>query len=188
MIRRRKILILFILFAVFRVTPSHSRDKFHFHIDYNYLWGLHEKNNLENIESGLNGFDLNISGMYNINKRLSTGIGIGVEKLYNPMYTIFPIYAKIVYNPFLSTERPYIYSKLGYGIGTEVSNAGLLFNTGVGYKHMFRKHFGINFMVGYHLQGIRYEAIDYSENGVFSTKKANNNYRHSLSFGTGFIF
>ena len=136
----------------------------------------------------LSGFDISISGMYDFTKRLSAGIGVGTEKLNTPNYTIIPVFVKVTYSPIRSTESPYIYTRLGYGIGTKYSNAGLLFNPGFGYKLKIRKHFGLNFMLGYHLQSIRYEMLSHSTTGVVVDRKTGSNNRHSLSLGLGFIF
>jgi len=179
--------ILVVVFFLLGTAQMYAQDKFHVHLDYNYLSGFYEKSDLWSIKSGLNGFDINITGMHDFNNRLSAGIGIGVEKLYDPAYTIFPVFVKISYSPIKSTEKPYVFTKLGYGIGTGTSNAGLLFNTGLGYKIKLRDHFGFNFMLGYHLQSIRYNMNFYSEEGAIDTK-VKHNYRQSFSLGLGFIF
>ncbi|MDR2969490.1 MAG: hypothetical protein LBV32_07805 [Tannerellaceae bacterium] len=178
--------ILTVVIILLSATPARGEDKFHIHLDYNYLLGLYEKGAFLGGKSKLSGFDIHLAGMYDINKRLSLGAGVGVEKLANPWYTIFPVFAKALYSPLSTTDKPYVFTKLGYGIGTEYSNAGLLFNPGVGYRIMFRKHFGINFMLGYHLQSVRYDV--FIEDGIGSYAIPTHNNRHSLSFGVGFIF
>jgi hypothetical protein len=178
--------LLFVLLITSSAFPISAQNKFHFHLDYNYLLGFYEESYFWTIKSRLKGFDLSITEMYDINKRLSAGIGVGVEKLYEP-YTIFPVFAKVDYSPIRSTEKPYVYAKLGYGIGTKISNPGLLFNPGFGYKLKLRKHFGLNFTLGYHIQSIRYDIVYYSE-GEFVDKKVDHINRHSASFGVGFIF
>lgn len=180
--------VIFILIITFNTILIKGQDKFNIHVDYSYLYGFLENGDLWEINSGLNGFDINISGMYDINKHLSAGAGIGVEKLYDPSYTVFPIFMKVDYYPFKSTRKPYIYTKFGYGIGTEISNAGILFNSGLGYEINFLKHFGVNFMLGYHLQSIRYEIITFYEPEIISDTKIGHNNRHSISFGIGFVF
>lgn len=185
---KTNIRLLLLLVITLKAIPAFGQDKFHVHLDYNYLLGLRETGDLWTIKSGLNGFDLNVTGMYDIHKRLSAGIGIGLEKLYDPSYTIFPIYTKIMYSPIKSTDKPYVFTKLGYGIGTGTSNAGLLFNIGVGYKVPLRNRFGFNFMLGYHLQSIRYDVLYNSEEGMVIDKMKDSNKRHSFSFGIGFIF
>ncbi|MDR1203723.1 MAG: hypothetical protein LBL58_19105 [Tannerellaceae bacterium] len=180
--------LLLVLFLVLKATQTYSQDKFHVHVDYNYLLGLYEKGDFWTIKSDLNGFDVNIAGMYDFNERLSAGIGIGAEKLNTPEYTIFPVFAKVAYSPIRSTEKPYVFTRLGYGIGTKISNPGFLFNPGIGYKLMLRKHFGFNFMLGYHCQSVRYDIVVYNDEGAIAAKRTGLNSRHSLSFGIGFIF
>lgn len=180
--------LLFVLVIASKTTFVCGQDKFHVHLDYNYLFGFYEKSDFWSIRSGLNGFDLNIAGMYDINKSLSVGMGVGAEKLYDPSYTILPVYAKVAYSPIQANERPYVFAKVGYGIGTGISNAGLLLNTGLGYKLQLRKLFALNFLLGYHLQSIRYDLTYYSDAGVISDVKKDHNTRHSLSGGIGFIF
>lgn len=180
--------ILIIILISFVAISIQAKDKFSIHLDYNYLYGLKEKGDLWNLNSDLNGFDINISGMYDLNKRLSAGIGIGIEKLYDPAYTVLPVFVKITYSPFKLSDKPYVYTKIGYGIGTKISNAGVLFNPGFGYKIKFRKHFGINFMLGYHLQSIRYDIVTIDESLNMVGTKIGHNNRHSISFGMGFIF
>ncbi len=183
---RLKIFLFLITLNTFSV---YGQEKFHIHLDYNYLLGFYEKSYFGTIKSGLNGFDVNIAGMCDFNKRLSAGIGVGAEKLYDPSYTILPVvFAKITYSPIRTTEKPYIYTKLGYGIETGISNAGLLLSTGLGYKFQLRKRFALNFMLGYHLQTIRYDITYYSDEGTITDVKRDNNTRHSLSGGVGFIF
>ena len=62
------------------------------------------------------------------------------------------------------------------------------FNSGLGYEINFLKHFGVNFMLGYHLQSIRYEIITFYEPEIISDTKIGHNNRHSISFGIGFVF
>jgi long-subunit fatty acid transport protein len=164
-----------------------AQDKVHIHLDYNRLIGIYEKSDFWSIngsEYSLSGFDLSITGMYSINKRLSAGVGFGAEKLYEPNYTLFPVFANATYAPLNRYLNPYIYTKIGYGIGTKISNPGLIFSPGVGYKIKFREHFGLNFNIGYHLTQIKYD-ITYEDVLVLGTRS---NYRHSLVMNFGFIF
>lgn len=82
---------------------------------------------------------------------------------------------------FLDT---YLYTNLGYGVFSrdESIYPGWMWNAGVGYIKMFRKHFGLNFQVGYNLKEFR---------GVYSDADGNfsgNSIRHSLSLGIGLAF
>jgi len=98
------------------------------------------------------------------------------------------MFVKISYSPIRLIEKVYVYTKLGYGIETEISNGGFLFNPGLSYKLNLHKFFNFNFMLGYHLQSIRYDILYHEKEGAIIDKKTGHNYRHSLSFGMGLIF
>lgn len=177
-----------ILLVACKTIPSCGQKSFHFQFEYNYLHGFYEKNLFWDKKSGMSGFDFNLTGMYDFSERVSVGAGVGIEKLYEfPTYTIFPVFSKITYSPLRQTVNPYIYTRIGYGIGTNISNPGLLFNPGIGYKLRIRKHFNLNFMLGYHLQAIRYDVVMYDDSAVIS-KTTDNSKRHSLSAGIGIVF
>ncbi|GHT30116.1 hypothetical protein AGMMS49574_08820 [Bacteroidia bacterium] len=169
------------------LTFANAQDKIHIHLDYNHLFGVYEKSDFWSIngtEYSLSGFDLSLTGMYSFNKRLSAGLGVSAEKLYNPSYTIFPVYAMVTYAPLKNYLNPYIYTKVGYGIGTKISNPGLILSPGIGYMLKFRDHFALNFNLGYHLTQIKYD-ITYEDLFVLATQS---NYRHSIILSLGLIF
>ena len=177
-----------VLFFIFLTTTIFGQKKVSLYADYNYLIGLNEKGNFWNIKSGLNGFDINLSGLYNFSNQLSAGIGVGVEKLYDPSYTIFPIFSKVTYSPFKSFLKPFVVAKIGYGIGTKISNPGLLFNPGFGYKFQLCKSFDLNLSIGYHFQSILFDVITYSDDGSVILKEQTSNQRNSLSLGVSLVF
>jgi hypothetical protein len=179
----------FVVFLFLNSVQLYGQDKFHVHLDYNYLAGFYEKGDLWTIKSGLSGFDINLVGMYNVSDRLAAGAGIGAEKLYGPPeYTLFPVFAKVTYAPLRRTAKPYVFTRLGYAFGTKISNPGLLLSPGIGYTCMLRKRFGFNFMLGYHLQSVRYDMFFEIDNGEVLAKTTSSNFRHSLAAGIGFIF
>jgi len=177
-----------VLFFIVHSIMIYGQKKVNICVDYDYLVGLNEKGDFWNIKSGLNGFDLNLSGLYNFSNQLSAGVGIGVEKLYDPSYTIFPIFTKVTYSPFKSFLKPFVFAKIGYGIGTKISNSGLLFNPGFGYKFQLSKCLGLNLAIGYHFQSILFDIVTYSEDGTVKLKEQASNHRNSLSFGVGLVF
>lgn len=177
-----------VFLILLQTVSTNAQNKLHFGLDWSYLQGVSEKGDLWHIKSGLSGFDLSLTGMYDINKRLSAGIGVGVEKLYDPAYTIFPVFTKIVYSPLRSSEKPFIFTKIGYGIGSNISNAGFLFNPGLGYKFPLRQHFAICVLLGYHLQSVRYEINSYSSVASVVDSYTSHNNRHSISLGVGLVF
>jgi long-subunit fatty acid transport protein len=174
-------------FCIFFISSiAKGEDKIHVQLDYNRLFGICEKSDFWSIDGSkyqLSGFDLNLTALYSINKRLSVGAGMSAEKLYNPSYTAFPVFAVINYAP-LRITKPYLFAKAGYSIGTKISNPGFIGSTGVGYKLKFREHFGLNFMLGYHLSQIKYD-ITSSDNIIIDKRSL---YRHSIALGIGFVF
>jgi hypothetical protein len=176
---------LFIIFTLLLNTQIKGEDKIHVYLGYENLVGLYEKSSFlgYSTTNSLSGFDLNITGMYDLNKRLSIGIGTTIEKLYNPHYTTFPIYSIANYSPLKTYLKPYVFGKIGYGINSKKSNPGVLLETGIGYKRMFHQHFGLNFTLGYHFRTIEYDVT--IDNIKVSTES---NYRHSIALGFGFIF
>lgn len=192
----------YILILCFLLVPSavRSEDRIHVHVDYNHLFGLYEKYKywtINGFEYSMNGFDLGITGMYTVNRRLSAGVGIAAGRLSNPGYTFFPVYATVNYAPLKRTVKPYLFVKTGYAVRTKISNPGLLFSSGIGYKLKFREHFGLNFTLGYHLTQLMndmaiYEVIDYgdgifvlNDTGVIDRSAV---FRHSVALGVGFVF
>ena len=139
-----------------------GQRKVQFQVEYNYLFGLKETGIWE-INDELKGFDINLTAMYNVNPRFAIGVGVGAEKLKTPNYTIIPVFAKATYALIKKHKSPYRYTKLGYSIGTEYSNSGVLFNPGIGYRWQLRKNFGIDFLLGYHLQNVQFEFIEMSD-------------------------
>jgi hypothetical protein len=60
---------------------------------------------------------------------------------------------------------------------------------------MLRRHFGVNFQVGYQLKQIRFPYYiydfydeDYDDNYVESTRTTASDWRHSITFGFGLVF
>lgn len=65
-----------------------------------------------------------------------------------------------------------------------------MWDAGVGYTKMFRKHFGLNFQLGYNLKEFgkipSYE-INFP-NGEVNYVGEKSSIRHSVSFGIGLVF
>ena len=78
----------------------------------------------------------------------------------------------------------YLYTHLGYALKSNNSAHGAMGEIGMGYKHMFRKHFGLKFDLGYNLKNFREKVYDFEleKNSVFSS------CRHSFNVGIGMIF
>lgn len=176
-------------------TVSHAQSRIHFNADYRYLLGIIQKNgtysSVHRRGMEMYGSSLRLSGMYSLNTRTNIGIGVGAECYENPEITTFPIFASAKYSPLKHTLSPYIYANVGYAFGTEISDRGILAELGIGYKHMFKKHFGLKFEVGYNMQQIRVDKeniIVFPTSNSITPSKGVSVFRHSISFGTGFIF
>lgn len=187
------------LCLLFVSFTSRSEDRVHIHVDYSQLFGLYEKNKYRSIngfEYSMGGFDLEITGMYTVNRRLSAGVGIAAGRLSNPGYTIFPVYATVNYAPLRKTVKPYLFVKTGYVTKTKISEPGLIFSSGIGYKLKFREHFGLNFTLGYHLTHIMHDTdmydVIYYDDGSFVLDYTGTDrsamFRHSVALGVGFVF
>lgn len=83
--------------------------------------------------------------------------------------------------------RGYVYTNIGYALGTDNYTPGFLFDMGVGYRKMFKKRHGLNFQFGYNMKQCKagYIKIDKDYHATIAT---DHRYRHSLSLGIGFIF
>ena len=74
-------------------------------------------------------------------------------------------------------------------IVNEGLNYGWLWNLGVGYRIMFRKHFGLNFQLCYNLQQFGgTNILVNNETTQQSYYDISNNLRHSLSAGIALVF
>lgn len=120
-------------------------------------------------------------------------IGIGADRYTHPDFNTIPIYGTFRYSPITKIPKGYLYTNLGYGcFANEAISSGWMWDLGIGYTKMFRKHFGLNFQIGYNLKefadipSYRYD-ID-SENTVITYLGKVKDLRHSLSFGIGMVF
>lgn len=186
--------ILVMLFAICSVLNAQS--KFHFHADYHYLLGVAQQTGkyytINRSDYKMGGGSLHLSGMYSLNKRTAVGIGIGANCYRDPAITTFPIFASINYSSLKKLLSPYLYADIGYSFRTKISEKGFLGDLGIGYKWMFKKHFGMKFELGYNMQQIRVSKENIivwpDEHGVTPAINGLSVFRHSISIGTGIIF
>jgi long-subunit fatty acid transport protein len=184
---------------LFISLTARSEDKIHIHLDYNQMFGLYEKYkywSINGFKHSMGGFDLGITGMYDVNRCLSVGAGMAAGVLGDQGYIIFPVYATAHYAPLKRSVKPYLFVKTGYLAKTAISEPGVLFSTGIGYKLKFREHFGLNFTLGYQFTSTMheieiYDLIGYDDIftfwGVVDTDRSAV-YIHSVSLGLGFVF
>lgn len=187
------------------VTAQGLFKRFHFDVDYHFNLGLSEKYEdvtLTRSDCNMKGNSLHFTGRYDITKKLSAGLGFGLDRYLNPDYNTFPVFATLRYAPVKSAYGAYLFTDFGYSIGTgkpdfdSVSgllnfadfSSGALWNLGIGYTKMFKKHFGLNFQIAYNYKTFRnaygITTGDYPE----YTTEWFDGTRHSISFGMGIAF
>jgi hypothetical protein len=154
---------------------SFSQSKINVFLDYHYQFGLSERGeyNLSRKDSKMYGNSLHLSVMYNFSKKFSGGLGVGADRYENPDYNTFPVFTSVHYSPLNNLQNVYTYTNLGYAVtNNNDTYSGVMWDLGVGYKKMFRTHFGLNLQIGYNLK--QFQSIDRT--------------RHSIALGIGVIF
>ncbi|MDH6313100.1 MULTISPECIES: hypothetical protein [Bacteroidales] len=186
---------MFLLCLIFISVSISAQDnilvsKFQILLDYHYNLGLVENGDLAKITRSdfkMYGNSIHLSGLYNLNPKIALGVGIGLDRYENHGFNTLPIYLTAHYKPLYKLPSGYIFSNLGYGLDTSDFIPGALFDIGIGYKKMFRKHFGLNFQLGYNLKQQKGN-LGYIDEKQQIVHDKINRYRHSLSFGIGLIF
>lgn len=178
-----------ILLAVCCLTTAKGQSKFHFDIDYHYNLGLCEKimgQTLKRDQYNMGGNSIQFTPRYDITRQWSAGIGIGLSRYTNLDYNTMPVYATVRYKGIEKVPDLYLFTDLGYALKVGDFTKGFTGNIGIGYTHMFKKHFGLNFQIAYNLK--RFNDVPVYIYNVESqeTRYFNENTtRHSLSFGVG---
>ena len=181
--------VLAVLMAVCCLSTTKGQGKFHFDIDYHYNLGLCENIMGETLKRGqykMGGNSVQLSSRYDITPRWSAGMGIGLSRYTNLDYNTLPVFATVRYKAMEKVPNLYIFTDLGYALKVGDFTKGFTGNIGIGYTHMFKKHFGLNFQIAYNLKRFNdvpvyiYD-VDSHETHLFNE----NSTRHSLSFGVG---
>ena len=174
-------------------------QKFHFDVDYHRYFGIKEKWSrvaFDESSAKLGGWGIHIVPRYDITPSLSAGVGVGITVYESPDHGSIPFFATLRYKPLKKFSDFYTFTDLGYSARTEV--AGFTGTVGVGYTHMFAKHFGINFQLSYNYR--RFDNIPYyiisreyfgedeDDYGLRIDNYETTGYRHSLSLGVGVTF
>lgn len=184
-----------IFVALFLIIPaSKAQSKFHILLDYHYNFGIREKywgKTFGRKEYKMHGNSLHLTALYDVGPKVSIGVGLGADRYEEPGYNTFPVYGTLRYQPFPKLLSGYVFTDLGYGIFKNDNVAsGWMWNVGIGYTKMLRKHFGLNFQIGYNLKefgGIPLYQVDFYSGEIhYAGKKSS--IRHSLSFGFGLMF
>jgi hypothetical protein len=165
--------------------------RFNYELDYLYALGLvqrqgHIKNTRNDMKMSGNTF--HFTALYNISEKFSAGIGLGIE-YYSYNSATIPLFASLRYRPFTEARSsgffgfanigyiPKYYKDLDYGMVDDI---------GVGWKKMFRRHFGIGFKCGYSLK--QFHAHGYTNVDDIWVKSKSSVWTHSLEFGFGLVF
>jgi hypothetical protein len=186
----------FVLLAVILLTSlgawSAEPVKFNYELDYLYALGLVQRQpgaKITRSDLNMHGNLFHFTALYNVNKKLSAGLGFGLEHYSRDSFTI-PLFASLRYRPFTGTKSsdlfgyanigyfPKYYKDLDYGMEDDL---------GVGWKKMFSRHFGINFKAGYNLKQFRTPWYTENTEGTWD-KSRRSIWRHSLEFGFGLVF
>jgi hypothetical protein len=205
-----KVFILISLVTVASVLSSTiCNAQFHAGIDIKYSIGVCEENaDLYKIDN-TNSLGINLSGLYEFTPQIWAGVGM-ITNINNKGMTIvddftvtempimqFAPYITMRYRPFVKHLNAYVFTDLGYAIpfkteeGIQTFSNGVMWNIGVGYSYMFKKHFGLNFNVGYSLQQIEGTPTHIAEHPISGFDMdiiAQNNLRHSIGIAVGLIF
>jgi hypothetical protein len=170
-------------------------------LDYHYNFGFAERfygHTYTRSDYAMSGNSLRLSFLYNINSKYTAGVGVGLEN-YDGWNTL-PIFATFRYRPFTAPllKDFYAFATPGYSVSTGDGfdiTSGMVGDLGIGWTKMLRRHFGVNFQIGYQLKQIRfpyyiYDFYDevYDDNYVESTRTTASDWRHSITFGFGLVF
>lgn len=167
-------------------APGAKAQRFHVVVDYHYNLGFGEDYaglKLRRNHYDMSGHSLHVTALYDITKRISAGAGIGADRYEEPGYNTFPLFGTFRYRPMRRFLDGYLFTNLGYGLfAREDIYGGWMWDAGVGYTKMFRRHFGLNFQVGYNLKEFK-DVPFFGETMTWT-----DNLRHSLSLGVGLVF
>lgn len=191
----RKLIISIILIVSSFAVKASSVPKLQFGVDYHYNLGITQRLMGVTVNRGdlkMYGNSLHFSLLYNLSPRFTTGVGIGFDS-YRPSANTLPVFATVRYRPIRNTKLKdiYCFSNLGYSIPDEdddVLSSGFLFDLGLGWQRMLRRHFGLNLQVGYNLKEFRANKHSYNETSLEYETTKFNVLRNSLSFGIGLVF
>lgn len=181
--------LLAIIVAMCGLTAAKGQSKFHFDIDYHYNLGLCEKMMGVTLKRGkykMGGNSIQFTPRYDITSQWSAGVGIGLSRYTNLDYNTMPVYATVRYKAIEKVPDLYLFTDLGYALKVGDFTKGFTGNIGIGYTHMFKKHFGLNFQIAYNLKRFNDIPVYVYDVDTHETHYLNgNSTRHSLSFGVG---
>ena len=100
----------------------------------------------------MGGHSLRLSTRYDVSRLWSAGIGIGLDRYTEPDYNTMPVFATVRYKALEKVPDAYVFADMGYAIKAGDFTKGLTGSLGIGYTHMFARHFGLNFQIAYNLK------------------------------------
>lgn len=197
-------LMLMTLFTVLAIGyAAESNAQFHAGVDFRYSIGLGETivdNDLFTSAQPANSYIFAVSGLYEFTPLVWAGVGVnlginntsimelGTTITPKPIMQFAP-YLTVRLHPIACHRNAYVFTDLGYAVPfneTKNFSEGWLWNAGIGYRYMFRKHFGLNFNVSYNLQQIIGTPYKVEDSNL--SLLAKNNLRHSIGIAVGLIF
>lgn len=172
-------------------TELQNKPLVHVLLDYQHYSVFKEQLEGNNISESMNSGGVSLALLYSLNFR--TQMGVGVEIGQNGI----PFFASFRFHPFGMSgwKDGYVFTNLGYSPFSSDDNIyrGIYWKTGLGYTKMFRKHFGLNFQIGYQLRQYQdiplYKSVSGKDEawGLEPAGKISGIF-HTLVFGVGVIF
>lgn len=131
-------------------------------------------------------FSFHIINGYQINKKWSSGIGIGIESMDRGF---LPVFVEGKYHLWDQDFSPYAAMQVGYGFPMErMRQGGILLNPQIGFRSYTNHKNGVNFSLGYRFQKSSYDGVYYNDfgNEIGSIKQTT--YYHRFVVRFGFLF
>ncbi len=161
----------------------------------------YNESRLDNFEYG--GNTLMLYELYDLNRHMSIGAGLGIGRSFTQETWQFPLFATLHYKPWSSKPHTYLYSELGWTF-TNAENTsgkgvdGLMFNLGVGKSFNLGSKKRLDLKIGYHLQQLKYKwhfnSFDFTyidSDKIITIDEQNDKMRHTLhhlQLSAGLVF
>lgn len=124
-----------------------------------------------------------VNGFY-VKENISLGLGLGIEKFSNVSELPITIDARYLFTK--GRVSPVFNTAIGYGVGLNGSEGGLIFNPSFGVKAYISKDIAYFFNLGYKLRTQEW-TITYYYSG-YSTSENETVLKHFISISTGLSF
>lgn len=149
---KTKQLIATVLIVLIASCPMVMNAQFHAGIDFKLRTEGYTHTANKDVTIFASQLNVMATGIYDFTPQISAGAGIGITSGAGFNITA-PIFATMRYSPIKKHTNAYIFTNLGYAPKyAEDIPQGWIFDAGIGYRLMFRKHFGLNFQLAYNLQ------------------------------------